>query len=60
VGVLQPGPEIGGPAGSGWVDLPYGLRATQRSNGEYVIFVEEDYRGKNVMYRWFPPLPASP
>jgi hypothetical protein len=60
VGVLQPGPEIGGPAGSGWVDLPYGLRATQRSNGEYVIFVEEDSRGKNVMYRWRPPLPASP
>lgn len=63
VGVMKPGPEVGGPSGSGWVDLPYGLRATQRSNGEYVVFVEEDYRGKNVMYRWSSPpaqLPPRP
>jgi sugar lactone lactonase YvrE len=60
VGVMKPSPEIGGPSGSGWVDLPYGLRAIQRSNGEYVVFVEEDYRSKNVMYRWFVPRTTSP
>jgi hypothetical protein len=52
VGTMVPGPEVGGD--SGWVDMPYGLRAYKRSNGEYIVLVEEDARAKNLMYRWCP------
>ena len=46
---LKPGIEVG--RESGWVDIPYGLRAYQRANGEYVVFVEEDAKAKVIMYR---------
>lgn len=46
---LIPGPEVQGQ--SGWVDIPYGIRAYQRANGEYLVFVEEDAKGKVIMYR---------
>lgn len=46
---LKPGIEVGGE--SGWVDIPYGLRAFQRSNGEYLVFVEEDAKAKVILYR---------
>ncbi|MBW4560117.1 MAG: hypothetical protein KME32_02990 [Mojavia pulchra JT2-VF2] len=46
---LKPGPEVAGE--SGWIDIPYGIRAFRRSNGEYVVFVEEDWKGKVIMYR---------
>ncbi len=46
---LTPGPEVKGE--SGWIDIPYGLRAYQRSNGEYVVFVEEDLKAKVILYR---------
>jgi hypothetical protein len=46
---LKPGMEVAGE--SGWVDIPYGLRAFQRSNGEYLVFVEEDAKAKVIMYR---------
>ena len=39
----------------GWVDIPYGVRAYQRSNGEFVILEEENGNGKILMYRWTPP-----
>jgi hypothetical protein len=52
LGVLQPGPEVG--RASGWVDVPFGLSAYRRDNGEYLVFVEEDARGKVLMYRWRP------
>jgi len=39
---------------SGWVDVPNGISAAKRSNGEYLVFVEEDARGKVMMYRWKP------
>ncbi|UKO96566.1 hypothetical protein [Nostoc sp. UHCC 0870] len=47
--ILKPGPEVNGE--SGWVDIPYGIRAFQRSNGEYLVFVEENAKGKVMMYR---------
>lgn len=53
VGSMYPGPEVGGV--SGWVDTVCGLRAFRRSNGEYLILVEEDFRAKNILYRWVPP-----
>jgi hypothetical protein len=47
---LTPGTEVAGE--SGWVDIPYGLRAFQRSNGEYLVFVEEDAKAKVIVYRF--------
>jgi hypothetical protein len=52
IGVIRPGPEVGG--ASGWVDVPNGISAAKRTNGEYLVFVEEDARGKVMMYRWKP------
>ncbi|MGH8778552.1 hypothetical protein [Paraburkholderia sp.] len=52
IGVIRPGPEVG--RASGWVDVPNGISAFRRSDGEYLIFVEEDARGKVMMYRWKP------
>jgi len=49
-GVISPGPEVG--STSGWVDIPHGIRAYQRSGGEYLIFVEEDAYAKVIMHRW--------
>ena len=46
---LTPGIEVA--RESGWVDIPYGLRAYQRANGEYLVFVEEDAKAKVIMYR---------
>jgi hypothetical protein len=46
---LKPGPEVAGE--SGWVDIPYGIRAFRRSNGEYLVFVEEDWKGKVIVYQ---------
>ncbi|QHP92701.1 hypothetical protein EXE55_16985 [Burkholderia glumae] len=52
LGVIKPGAEVG--HASGWVDVPFGISAHRRENGEYLIFVEEDARGKVMMYRWTP------
>jgi hypothetical protein len=49
LGLMHPGPEVGGKAG--WVDVPYGIRAHQRADGEFLIFVEEDAWAKVLMYR---------
>jgi hypothetical protein len=49
---MQPGPEVG--RASGWVDVPNGISAHRRKDGEYLVFVEEDARGKVLMYRWKP------
>ncbi|MGA2618752.1 MAG: hypothetical protein ABSF26_14150 [Thermoguttaceae bacterium] len=48
-GTLRPGKDM-----SGWVDIPYAVRAHKRSNGEYLVFVEEDAKAKIIMYRWRP------
>jgi hypothetical protein len=47
---LTPGTEVAGE--TGWVDIPYALRAYRRANGEYVVFVEEDAKAKVIMYRF--------
>jgi hypothetical protein len=46
---LAPGTEVA--SETGWVDTPYGLRAYRRSNGEYLVFVEEVWKAKVIMYR---------
>ena len=52
VGSFVPGPEVGGNAG--WLDMPYAFAALKRKNGEYLVLVEEDWRGENLLYRWKP------
>lgn len=37
-----------------WIDVPYGIRASRRSNGEYLIFLEDDAQAKVLLYRWKP------
>jgi len=46
---LKPNPIVDQ---SGWVDIAYGVRAFQRKNGEYLVFVEEDLKGKVVIHRF--------
>ncbi len=31
-----------------------GITAFRRSSGEYLVFVEEDYKAKVLLYRWRP------
>ncbi len=50
VKILKPGAEVFGE--TGWVDIPYGIRAFRRKNGEYLVFVEEDAKAKVMMYRF--------
>jgi hypothetical protein len=38
----------------GWVDHAYGLRAFKRSNGEYMVLIEDDGFARLIMYRWCP------
>ncbi len=39
------------------VDMRQGMNAFQRSDGQYLITVEEVYRGKNIVYQWQPEAP---
>jgi hypothetical protein len=52
VGRFVPGPEIGGTHGD--ADIPWAVKAIKRSNGQYVVFVEDDRYAKQVMYLWNP------
>jgi hypothetical protein len=54
VGVLDPGPTLGGVEKTGWIDILTGITAHKRADGQYLIFIEEDYRGKSILYRWQP------
>ena len=39
----------------GWVDIwDGGIRVRQLSANQYVVFVEEDYHNKTIVYRWSP------
>ena len=51
-GRIWPGKEVGGFCG--WVDITHGINAHQRRDGEYLILLEDDFRGKNILYRWTP------
>ena len=52
VGWMEPDPKTVGEIGL--QDIRECLSAHKRSNGEYVIFLEDDYKAKVVMYRWTP------
>jgi hypothetical protein len=59
LGQLLPGPQVG--RNMGWIDGAQNLRAYQRSNGEYDVFVEEVAWNKVIMYRLqgSPSLPIA-
>ena len=52
VGSFWPGKEVVGVAG--WLDMTYAIQGIQRKDGEYLLLVEKDFRGKNLIYRWRP------
>ncbi len=54
VNVLDPGPSLGGVENTGWIDILTGISAHKRKDGEYLVFVEEDYKAKVILYRWRP------
>jgi hypothetical protein len=54
VGIFDPGPAVGGVENTGWIDILTGISAFKRANGEYLVFVEEDYKAKALLYRWKP------
>ena len=54
IGVLEPGETVGGVENTGWIDLLTGINAFKRSTGEYLVFVEENYKAKSLIYRWKP------
>jgi hypothetical protein len=39
----------------GILDTRQAINAFRRANGQYMIIVEEVYRGKNIVYLWNPP-----
>jgi hypothetical protein len=51
VGHFEPGDEVGE---VGLQDIRETLTAHRRADGEYIVFIEDDYKSKVVMYRWKP------
>ena len=51
---MQPGPEVS--RESGWVDFCDALRAARLKDGSYLVFVEEDWKAKVIVYRLQDPL----
>lgn len=54
LGVLEPGPTVGGVENTGWIDVLTGISAHRRRDGDYLVFVEENYKAKSLIYRWKP------
>lgn len=54
LGTMKPGPEVHGE--SGWTDIRDAIRAFRRQNGDYLVFVEEDWKGKCMVYEMTDPL----
>ncbi len=51
VGSMEPTPDIGE---IGLQDVRDCLRAWRRTDGSYLVFLEEDFRAKILVYRWKP------
>jgi len=49
LGSLLPGPEVD--KTSGWIDTMYGVRANQLADGSYIVFAEEVWHEKVLIYR---------
>ena len=50
-GHFEPSAEVGE---IGLQDLRETLTAHRRTDGEYLVFLEDDYKAKTVLYRWWP------
>ena len=44
---------------TGLLDLVESVRAVRRSNGEYLVFLEDDYKSKMIVFRWQPAAPHT-
>jgi hypothetical protein len=53
-GAFDPGPAVGGVENTGWMDILTGISTYRRANNENLVFVEEDYKAKVLLYRWKP------
>ncbi len=53
IGRIHAGPEVMSIEGA--MDIPYGVSAYKRPNGEYLIFEEDDWHAKLLLYRWQNP-----
>ncbi len=51
LGAMTPGANIGP---FGWIDIVYGTNAYQQANGETVMFLEDVWKEKQVMFRITP------
>ena len=49
---VKAGPEVG--EACGWLDIWDSSLKAHKVGNEYVIFLEEDWRGKTIIYRWTP------
>ena len=38
----------------GWLDIPNAVQAFKKSNGQYLVLVEDNSKGKNILYQWCP------
>ena len=38
----------------GWLDIPQAVQAFKKSNGQYLVLVEDNSKGKNIFYQWCP------
>ncbi len=54
IGCITPGPEVGGFTDVGWVDIPQAVKAIRTSDGNYKVLLEEDARGKQILYTVTP------
>jgi hypothetical protein len=55
VGTMIPDASCGGVERTGWVDISAGIRAYKRkTSGEYLVFVEDDFLSRVILYRWCP------
>jgi hypothetical protein len=54
LGSLSPGPEVH--RESGWLDFRDALRATRLEDGSYLVFAEEDWKAKIIIYHLQDPL----
>jgi hypothetical protein len=50
---LRPGPAVD--SLSGWLDIPFAVRAHRRTSGEWLVIAEEVWRGKNLLYQLEDP-----
>ncbi len=55
IGKMIPDASCGGVERTGWVDISSGIKAYKRkSTGEHLVFVEDDYLSRVILYRWCP------